>query len=292
MGFRVRLLAPAKVNLTLDVLGRRADGYHDLASVMATVDLRDDVRVATAKDLRVVTRPDVGAPRGQDLSTQAARAFARAVGVQPRGHIVVRKRIPVAAGLGGGSSDAGAVLRALTSLTRMHGIDLVAVAAEVGSDVPFFAAGHPLALISGRGERVEPLPAPMSPLWISLVVLPQRLATKDVFAGLGGSERSAGRATEELAALVVKGALTARAVRELAHNDLAPAAERALPRIAEIRELANGLGIDLHISGSGPSLFAVADDRAHAIRMSRALRRAGLRARPHALCVAAPLSRV
>ncbi len=292
MGRRVRVLAPAKVNLTLEVLGRRPDGYHELASVMATVDLRDDVRVAPARDLEVTIRPDVGAPRGEDLATQAVRAFARATRSEPRAHVVVRKRIPVAAGLGGGSSDAAAVLRALLHLVPSGGLDLVRVAADIGSDVPFFAAGEPLARIAGRGERVLPLRAPVGPMWIALVTLPARLATKDVFASLGQDPRGDGRATDQLAKLAANGALSPQVARELACNDLTEAAERALPRIRHARELARDAGITLTVSGSGPSLFAIADDRAHALRMARALRRRGLRATPRALCVPAPVSRL
>ncbi|MBM4435359.1 MAG: 4-(cytidine 5'-diphospho)-2-C-methyl-D-erythritol kinase, partial [Chloroflexi bacterium] len=191
--------APAKVNLTLDVLGRRADGYHDLASVMATIDLADDVRVAAATGLDVRIRPPVGAARGDDLASRAVRALAAACAREPNVHVSIRKRIPVAAGLGGGSSDAAAVLRAVARMWGEDGVDLVRLAAEVGSDVPFFAAGHPVARIAGRGESVDPLPPPVQAVWIVLVTSSLRLATRDVFAALDGP-RGDGRATSELAA--------------------------------------------------------------------------------------------
>lgn len=280
----VRLRAPAKVNLTLEVLGRRSDGYHDLASVMATIDLHDDVRVGPARALDVRIRPPVDAPRGDDLASRAVRAIARACGREPRVHVVVRKRIPVAAGLGGGSSDAGAVLRGVAALWGATSLDLVGIAADVGSDVPFFAAGHPLARIAGRGERVEPLSAPAVPLWIALVTLPARSATREVFAALE-RPRGDGRATEELAAAFAAGTVTARVVRELARNDLSDAAARVSGVVADARAAARARGIDLHVSGSGPSLFAVADDRADAIRIARILRRYGMRARAHPVCV-------
>ena len=285
------MLAPAKVNLTLEVLGRRPDGYHDLASVMATVDLRDDVRVATARDLEVAIRPDVGAPRGEDLATRAIRALAAAAGRAPVAHVVVRKRIPVAGGLGGGSSDAGAVLRALATLWGCEGVDLVAVGATIGSDVPFFAAAHPLARVAGRGDSVRPLPTPRDPLWIVLVTLPVRSPTRAVFAARSDEERGDGAASAELARLFESGAATPRAIRECVRNDLTAAAERNSAPVRDARDAARARGIDLIVSGSGPSLFAIADHRAHALRLARSLRRSGLRASSRALCVSAPVAR-
>jgi 4-diphosphocytidyl-2-C-methyl-D-erythritol kinase len=282
---RVALAAPAKVNLTLEILGRRADGYHDLASVMATFSLHDDVSVSVARGLDVRIRPDVGAPAGADLATLAARALAQATGRDPRARVEVRKRIPVAAGLGGGSSDAGAVLRALAALWRSSGVDLAVVGASVGSDVPFFAAGHAVARVGGRGERIEPLPVPSTATWIALVTLPVRLATASVFAALDPGVRGSSRMTDELAGAFRSGRVDPATLRAHARNDLLAAAERVCPRIAEVRAGAAARGIALTLSGSGPSLFAVADDRAHAIRMARALRRMGLRARPYPLFV-------
>ena len=282
MSRTLRLRAPAKVNLTLEVLGERPDGYHELASVMATIALADDVRVAPARALDVTIRPDIGAAPGEDLASRAVRALASVLRREPRAHVLVRKRIPVAAGLGGGSSDAGAVLRALARLWRAGDVDLVRIAAQVGSDVPFFAAGCAVARVGGRGERVSPLPAPDPQLWIVLMTLPARVATRDVFALLGG-RRSGGGATLELAHDLRRGAATPARIRALARNDLTGAAERACPAVARASATAERLGIDLVVSGSGPSLFGIADDRAHAIRMSRRLRRAGLRARPLAL---------
>lgn len=290
MSGRVRVLAPAKVNLTLEVLGRRADGYHDLASVMATIDLHDDVRVGVAPTLDIRIRPDVGAPPGDDLASRAVRAMARSCGRPAVAHVNVRKRIPVAAGLGGGSSDAGAVIRALAALWSC-GADVAAPAAAIGSDVPFFAAGHALARLAGRGERLAPLPLPSVALWIALVTLPARAPTREVFAAVEPREMSTGRATGELSRAFVDGTIGPGALREIAHNDLEAAAIRVCPLVAEAIEAARGLGVRLVVSGSGPSLFAIADDRADAIRVSRRLRRTGLRARARRVGMVAPLTR-
>lgn len=281
MSRSVHALARAKVNLTLDVLGRRADGFHELCSVFALVDLADLIRVGPSRRLDVRIIPDVGAPAGQDLATRAVRAFAEASSREPRAVVRVRKRIPVAAGLGGGSSDAAAVMRALADLWHVAP-PTAATAARVGSDVPFFASGAAFALVGGRGEEVEPLPAPSADLWIVLVRPAVALRTADVFAAQALSAGD-GAVSEGLAAAFRAGAVTPSLLRECARNELLPAAERVCGWIADARASARAKGIELHLSGSGPSLFAVADDRGHALRISRALRRAGLRPRPSQL---------
>jgi 4-diphosphocytidyl-2-C-methyl-D-erythritol kinase len=277
MSRAVVLMAPAKVNLTLEVLGRREDGYHDLASVFATVDLRDRVRVAPWRDLDVRIAPPVGGPAGQDLASRAVRALAEASSRPAIAHVRVRKRIPVASGLGGGSSDAGAVLRGLARAWRLEGVDLVPVAAHVGSDVPFFVSRAAYALVRGRGELVETLPAP-EPLWIALVQLRERVSTAEVF-GAHGARPSNGARSAKLAKALRDRIATVAMVRDCLHNDLLEAAEGVAPAIATARKTASAMGIDLAMSGSGPSLFALGDDRAHAIRIARRLRHAGLRVR-------------
>lgn len=284
MSRAVVLLAPAKVNLTLEVLGPRADGYHELASVFATVDLRDRVRVAPGRALDVRIAPPVGAAAGDDLASRAVRALADASARPALAYVRVRKRIPVASGLGGGSSDAGAVLRGLARVWRLDGMDLVPVAERVGSDVPFFVSGATYALVRGRGELVEALPAP-EPFWIALVQLRDHVSTALVF-GAHRAKPSTGEQTAKLAKALRDRTATVAVVREALHNDLLEVAERVAPAIAEARKAAGGMGIDLAMSGSGPSLFALGDDRADAIGIARRLRRAGLRVRVLRLGVA------
>jgi 4-diphosphocytidyl-2-C-methyl-D-erythritol kinase len=284
MSRAVVLMAPAKVNLTLEVLGPRADGYHELASVFATIDLRDRVRVAPWRALDVRIAPAVGAVAGDDLASRAVRALADASARPALAHVRVRKRIPVASGLGGGSSDAGAVLRGLARAWRLDGVDLLPVAARVGSDVPFFVSGATYALVRGRGELVERLPAP-EPFWIALVQLREHVSTALVF-GAHRAKPSNGERTAKLAKALRDRKVTVAVIRGAIHNDLREAAERVVPAIADARKTAASMGIDLAMSGSGPSLFALGDDRAHAIGIARRLRRAGLRVRVLRLGVA------
>jgi 4-diphosphocytidyl-2-C-methyl-D-erythritol kinase len=281
----IRLVAPAKVNLTLDVLARRDDGYHEVRSVFATIDLADRVRVAAGKRLDVAVRPDPvgpGAMAGTELTARAVHALAAATGRAAAAHVRVAKRIPVAGGLGGGSSDAGSVLRGLARIWRVDA-DLQAVGASVGSDVPFFASGAPFALVSGRGERVRGLPAPALPLWIVLVRVAARVATADVFRALRAEEWSDGGRSAALARAFDEQRITPATIRSHLGNDLLDAATRVCRDIGEARLIAGSSGVTLALSGSGPSLFSVADSRADALRLARILRGQGLDARAHQL---------
>ena len=284
MSRAIVLAAPAKINLSLEVVGRRDDGYHELRSIFATVDLADRVRVSEARTLDVRIRPDVAAPAGLDQATRAVQRLAEAAGRPPAAHVRIRKRIPVAAGLGGGSSDAGAVLCGLAALWGVGG-DLGPVAAAIGSDVPFFVSGAPYAAVSGRGEAVRALVPPRVPLWAVLVRVGARVPTPAVFAALRAEEWSDGAGTAQLAAAFAGGTIEPALLRARARNGLLAAAERVCPPIADARALAEGTGIALSLSGSGPTLFRVANDRADALRIARLLRRRGLAARAHLLGV-------
>ncbi len=282
MSRAIRLQAPAKINLTLDVVGKRDDGYHDLRSVFATIDLSDRVRVAAATRLDVQVRPDPGAAPGGELAARAVDALAAAAGRPAHAHVRIAKRIPVAAGLGGGSSDAGATLRGLARLWRTD-LELLSVAAVLGSDVPFFASGAAFALVEGRGERVHPLVPPADTLWIVLVRVAARVATPEVFAALRPDEWSDGSRSVALARAFALGRVDPDTIRSQIGNDLSDAATRVCREIGEARLIAGAKGVTLALSGSGPSLFAVADDRRDALRLTRILRGQGLDARARAL---------
>jgi 4-diphosphocytidyl-2-C-methyl-D-erythritol kinase len=159
----MKLRAPGKVNLQLRVLGRRADGYHEIETLVFPISLADEISVEVSNGAVVtVSCDDAKVPKGEaNLAAMAASEFSRCTGLQFSAHIQIRKRIPVGAGLGGGSSDAAAVLVALDSIFKTNlGIGgLEEVAARIGSDVPFFIRGLP-AICRGRGEIVQLFDAP------------------------------------------------------------------------------------------------------------------------------------
>jgi len=159
----MKLPAPAKVNLHLHIRGRRADGFHDIETLMAPLTLSDEITVETSLGRTVrVECDDPSVPKGNDnLAATAAHQFARHTGRHFGARIVLEKRIPMGAGLGGGSSDAATVLVALDSIFETHlGVSgLEKLAADIGSDVPFFIRRHP-AICRGRGEIIEPFDLP------------------------------------------------------------------------------------------------------------------------------------
>lgn len=152
----------AKINLTLDVLGKRSDGYHDLRSVMQTISIRDDIEidVGTGRPWKLLCSAD-GIPTDErNLAWKAAKVYCDAMGKDPEGlEIRIQKRIPSEAGLGGGSADAAAVLRALNKHygSPLSILALAELGAQVGSDVPFCVVGG-TAMVEGRGERIRKLP--------------------------------------------------------------------------------------------------------------------------------------
>lgn len=173
--------APAKLNLTLRVTGRRADGYHLLQTVLRLIDHGDTLRIATRADGVIARRNDVaGVPEADDLTLRAARLLQRASNAPHGADIALEKRLPLGGGLGGGSSDAATTLLVLNRLWGVHWprARLQALALELGADVPFFVFGES-AVGHGIGEKLAPLTLP--PAWY-LVLVPQvSVATATVF---------------------------------------------------------------------------------------------------------------
>jgi 4-diphosphocytidyl-2-C-methyl-D-erythritol kinase len=272
----VRVIAPAKINWTLEVLGKRSDGYHEIRSVMQTIFPWDSVLLELADEItlsvkgatrRLRDEPSNVRARARDIEKPDTNiAYRAAVLLRERSgtargvHIHIDKHIPIAAGLGGGSSDAAAVLRGLREMWSLDISDdeLAEMGAELGSDVPFFIRGGS-ALVSGRGDIVEHLPdTPQQ----EIVIRPPRWVapgekTAAMYAALDSQHYSDGSRTEGLAARVRSG----EPVRE---QDICNAFEGALPRVdprgADILSRAGSLGVGSpHLCGSGPSFFFLRD---------------------------------
>ena len=194
----IRIRTPAKINLGLRVLGRRPDGFHEIETVFAAVDLYDDLEFRRSEENRVRltwAAPDQGFQAGDldggesNLVVRAVRALERARGFRARLNIHLTKRIPVAAGLGGGSSDAAAALVGVNRLCHLDfsPAELAVLGAELGSDVPFFL-GPPCALGRGRGEQLEAR-ALFQDWWGALICPPIALKAGDIYAALDLTDR-------------------------------------------------------------------------------------------------------
>jgi len=289
----VTVRVPAKVNLQLAVGQLRPDGYHELVTVLHAVSLFDEVTVTAAARTSVLTTGEGAAsvPRGSaNLAVRAVAALAQALGHRSRGKpavaIEIRKRIPVAAGLAGGSADAAAALLACNELWQagLSAAELSTVAAALGSDVPFALAGG-TAIGLGRGEQLTTALVKGSYHWV-LAFAAGTLATPQVYAACdrlrAARQAGQGRVRPQAAALstALMAALrsgNAAAVGPLLANDLQPAALSLLPQLR--RTLAAGReygALGAVVSGSGPTCAFLAPDPATARELAVSLAGAGV----------------
>jgi 4-diphosphocytidyl-2-C-methyl-D-erythritol kinase len=258
----VEVEAPAKVNLRLAILAREESGYHGLESLFCAISLADTVRVevtGAGVELVVEGEVDTGPPE-RNLVVRAARAYYQEIGGEPELELTLRKRIPSAAGLGGGSSDAAATLRALNELHRgaVPADRLLQIGAELGSDVPFFLCGSPFALGWSRGERLLALPPlPPRPVLVAHpgVPVPTGAAFAAVVEARGGSYSPTAHTLGPRALEGWSG------VSGLALNDFEPFAVRSVPLIGQgLAVLREGGALIALLAGSGGSIFGVFPD--------------------------------
>ena len=278
----------AKINVALEVLGRRPDGYHEVCTVYQAIGLYDELRCAPAAELTLdaPALPD-GAP---NLVLRAAAALQEATGCQAGAALSLRKGIPVAGGLGGGSADAAAALVALNALWKLYleRAELVRIAAQLGSDVPFFLLGG-TALARGRGELLDPLPDPL-PRWL-VVLLPEAVLaekTRRVYAMLDPKWYTSGGFVLTLAQrLRIDPAASWRPLG----NGLEPTAMQLFPDLSAARdalleatraawqEFPTPAGEDTepdwNLSGAGPALFSYFGDHRAAERCQALLAERG-----------------
>jgi len=265
--------APAKINLLLDVLRKRADGYHEVEMVMTMVDLADRLELEELPGDRIVLSSQAGfIPTGEkNLAFQAARLIKERYNVSRGVFIRLDKRIPVAAGLAGGSSDAAAALR---GLNRLWGLglslrELESLGAELGSDVPFCIRGG-TAIARGRGEALESIPAPPQ-CWVILAKPPINVSTSDVYGDLKANELTEHPSMGKML----------QAIRSSSFPDVCEAMGNVLetvtlpryPEVRQIKECMTKLGADgILMSGSGPTVFGLVGRETKITRIYNGLR--------------------
>jgi 4-diphosphocytidyl-2-C-methyl-D-erythritol kinase len=258
----LRLDAPAKLNLSLAVVGRRPDGFHLLVSDLVLLDLADRLLLLPGcSGLRVEAPPDEEIPPGRE--NLAWRGLVAGLGAEPElACLTVEKRIPAAAGLGGGSSDAAAAWRLAR---RWRGADEsagkqdLAELAAIGADVPFFASRLGAARVEGIGERVLSIQPPGGGEWVLLIHPAFHLSTADVFAELRPGE------------------IGGPAAPEPGRNDLLAPARRLRPELDDLFRMVAKAGGVPQLTGSGPTIFVRTDDPERAAALAAGLRGIGLR---------------
>ncbi len=270
------LQASAKINLTLEVVGKRPDGFHEIRSVIQTINLCDSLRFRLSRKLRFgCDNPDLIVE--ESLVSRAAALLQQASGCFKGATIEISKRIPLTSGLGGDSSDAAAMLRGLNRLWQL-GLslpELLELAPRLGSDVAFFLYGG-TALVEGRGERVTPLP-PLPHMGVVLLVpplprMPEK--TKRLYASLNPKHYTQGQITERLVVGLTAGKEVASS---MLFNVFEEVALDNFPSLGEYREQFLKAGASsVHLAGSGPALFTLVKDKAQAEGIYKNLQQGGL----------------
>lgn len=252
----LRLLSPAKVNLRLEVLYKRDDGYHELRTIMQRIDLCDELEISLGKRNLDVSSEGEEIPRGiENIVYRAAKNILDKFKIDIGIRIFIRKRIPVASGLGGGSSNAAVTLMGLNRFLEL-GLtkeELMGMGARLGADVPFFILEKP-ALATGIGDKLNEIELP-SPMWMVLVSPKVKVSTtwayKNLDTGLTKKENN-------ISILPLPPMSDISDVVDFLHNDLETVTIKRYPKIQEIKdELVDKGSIGALMSGSGPTVFGI-----------------------------------
>jgi 4-diphosphocytidyl-2-C-methyl-D-erythritol kinase len=255
--------APAKINLTLEVLGERPDGFHNICSVIQAIDLCDSLGFNLSDKIEVSSN-NPGFVTEKSLVSAAATRLQKVKGYTKGARIEVEKRIPLSSGLGGDSSDAAAVLLGLNELwqPRLKPAQLLDLATRLGSDVAFFLHGG-TALAEGRGEKIAPLPA-LPRRWVVLVVPPLSIIegkTKQLYGRLKPKHYSDGEITDNMVVGLTRGAVSP----SMLFNTFENVAYDFFPKLKVYKEHFLKVGAPhVHLAGSGPTLFSMLEDKAQA----------------------------
>ena len=274
----IKYLAPAKINLVLEVLGKRDDGYHKIRSLVQAIDLCDTLTFESAETISL--KCDVASLETSDnLVIRAAELLRQRGGHRKGARIKLEKRIPWGAGLGGGSSDAAATLLTLNELwgLKLTTLDLISVAAKLGSDVPFFIH-RGAALVEGRGEKVEQVQVSARSWFVLLIPdlpkMPDK--TRRLYESLDKQHFTDGRYCEAALKCWSKDMPIAPS---LLFNVFDKVAFKAFPGLEEYwKRFEEASATNIHLAGSGPALFAPADTESGAKAIQRCLRKKKLEA--------------
>lgn len=265
--------APAKINLLLDVLRKREDGFHEVEMVMTMVDLADRLELEELSRDQIVLSSQAGfIPLDEkNLAFQAAKLVKERYGVKQGVYLHLDKQIPVAAGLAGGSSDAAAALRGLNRLWRLglSGEELESLGAELGSDVPFCVRGG-TALATGRGEKLQSIQSPPQ-CWVILAKPPINVSTADVYGKLRAAELKSHPSVRKMLDAIASESFPD--VCASLGNVLETVTLDRYPEVKQIKDCMERLGADgVLMSGSGPTVFGLVSKEMKVARIYNGLR--------------------
>ena len=270
------ILAPAKLNLTLEVLAKRRDGFHEIRSVIQTINLCDSLYFQSGQNIEFKSDMPDWIPE-ESLVSKAASLIRKATGCTKGATIEINKRIPLVSGLGGDSSDAAAILRGLNKLWRL-GLsleELLKLAAQLSSDASFFLFGG-TALAEGRGEIVTPLPS-LPHMWVVLMMPPVSRRpgkTKQLYSSLRASHYTGGQITDRLVTSLTRGG---EVTSSSLFNVFDEVALDNFTGLGKYREQFLKVGAhEVHLAGSGPALFTLVRDKSQAEKIYLRLWQQGL----------------
>lgn len=250
----VRILAPAKVNLGLAILAKRPDGYHDIDTIMAMIDLCDEIRITPSAEAGISISGMDEIPVESNLMTKAARIWSEATGIDAAWHIDITKNIPSPAGIGGGSSNAAAVLRALNALHEapLPNEKLHEIAGSLGADCPFFL-GRPAARATGIGTDLQPLNPPTGWVVIAVPRIAHSSKTATLYGALTPEDYGS---SEQIDAIEAFGIHTTK----LPNSFLRPALV-AFPELEFIEQTMTNIAGRAILSGAGPAMYAITQSK-------------------------------
>lgn len=271
------LYAPAKINLYLNVINKRRDGYHNIETIFQKISLYDRIKISIIKKGITIYCRHPGVPlKRANLCYKAAQLMMKEFGLDNGIGIHIVKKIPPAAGLGGGSSDAASVIMAINRLFKLNMTtkDLMMIAREIGADVPFFVSGHNCAIGTGIGERLKEIRHSLL-LYILLIIPKIKIYTKTIYRKVSLPLTKPNRSVNMLAHHLSHNRRYSN-ITGLLYNRLEDVVLSAYPIVKEAKEVLSSYNPEgMLLSGSGPACFAIYKSRKEAMKAKEKIRRDG-----------------
>lgn len=273
----VELRSPAKINLFLNVFGKRSDGYHDIITIFEKIDLCDTIHLeGLLSDEIKITSDNREIPLDEtNLAYKAALILKNTCNVSGGVSICIDKKIPIAAGLGGGSSNAAVVLKGLNKLWNLGFGDnaLAGMGSKLGADVPFFIFNYPFAIGAGKGDEISPIKSTLE-MWHLIISPPAKMFTKDVYDAYEETNLNLTEYRPDVRMMVrAIGESDLEGVKNGLHNTLEPIVNKKVAYISKVKDFVKKMGFDaVNVTGSGPTIFVLTNDRKEAESLDKVFR--------------------